>query len=92
MTDAPQPTAGSLEAKIIRACAKHQNKCKLDCPRRKVEDLGQVASFRTRPRPTLPNPNVGLKTGKPASETGPSLFEQAEEWLKRITHPGGSPK
>jgi hypothetical protein len=45
MTNTPQPIAGSLEAKIIRACSKHQNKCKLDCPRRKVEELGQIASF-----------------------------------------------
>jgi hypothetical protein len=48
MTDVPQPTAGSLEARIIRACRDHGNKCKLDCPRRQVEDLGQVAQFDTR--------------------------------------------
>jgi len=45
MTDAPQPTSGSLEARIIRACTKHNNKCGLECPRRKVEDLGTIASF-----------------------------------------------
>lgn len=65
MSDAPQPTSGSLEAKIIRACNKHQNKCQLDCPRRKVEDLGQVASFRT-----LPNPTEGLTTGHQPPERG----------------------
>lgn len=45
MTESPQPTAGSLSAKIIRACKDHGNTCKLDCPRRQVEDLGQIASF-----------------------------------------------
>lgn len=47
MTDdaASIPTAGSLSARIIRACKDHGNKCKLDCPRRQIEDLGEIASF-----------------------------------------------
>jgi len=47
MTDAPQPTSGSLEARIIRACCVHKT-CPLTCKRRKVEDLGQIASFDVR--------------------------------------------
>ena len=46
---APVPVAGSLSAKIIRACRDHGNKCKLDCPRRQVEDLGEIASFLSEP-------------------------------------------
>ncbi len=47
MTDAPQPTSGSLEAKIIRACTVHRT-CPLTCRERTVEDLGEIASFVTR--------------------------------------------
>jgi len=47
MSDVPQPTSGSLYARVIRACSKHNNKCALNCPRRKVEELGQIASFDT---------------------------------------------
>lgn len=49
MTESLQPTSGSLSAKIIRACTKHNNKCGLDCPRRQVEDLGEIASFSVEP-------------------------------------------
>jgi len=52
MTDAPQPTFGNLEARVIRACGFHQNKCRMDCPRRVVEELGQVAAFDMREAPT----------------------------------------
>ena len=45
MTESRIPVAGSLSAKIIRACARHSGKCPLDCKYRKVEDLGEVASF-----------------------------------------------
>lgn len=44
MTDAPQPTSGSLSAKIIRACPTHDH-CHLDCKFRQVEELGEIASF-----------------------------------------------
>jgi hypothetical protein len=47
MTDAPQPTSGSLEARIIRKCTAHK-KCHLQCPERRVEELGQIAAFDTR--------------------------------------------
>lgn len=50
MTRAPQPTSGSLSARLVRACLKHNNKCALNCPRRKIEDLGEIASFRA-PQP-----------------------------------------
>ena len=50
MTDAPQPTSGSLEAKIIRACSVHQD-FPLTCKQRKVEDLGTIASFDLRSQP-----------------------------------------
>lgn len=67
MSDAPQPTSGSLSAKIIRACTRHTTgKCPLDCKYRVVEDLGEIASFRT----TLPDPSEGLKTGKQPPERG----------------------
>jgi hypothetical protein len=42
--DAPQPTSGSLTALIIRACPVHET-CSLKCPRRPVEDLGEIAGF-----------------------------------------------
>jgi hypothetical protein len=42
------PVAGSLRAKVIRACAAHNNTCELDCDYRKVEDLGEVAQFDNR--------------------------------------------
>jgi hypothetical protein len=44
MSDAPQPTSGSLEAKIIRACPTHRD-CPLTCKQRRIEDLGEIASF-----------------------------------------------
>lgn len=44
MTDSQIPVAGSLSAKVIRACPKHPA-CDLDCPERVVEDLGEIASF-----------------------------------------------
>lgn len=44
------PVAATLSAKIIRACSVHQM-CALTCPQRRVEDLGQIASFDTRPPP-----------------------------------------
>jgi hypothetical protein len=52
MTDDPAaiPVAGSLSAKIIRACPKHKQ-CALECPERKVEDLGEIASFDTTRSP-----------------------------------------
>jgi len=46
MTDAPQPTSGSLEARIIRACTVHRT-CPLTCKQRRVEELGTIASFVT---------------------------------------------
>lgn len=56
MTDAPQPTAGSLEAKLIRKCPVHDS-CSLTCPRRPFEDLGEIASFDTRAA-SLPPPSI----------------------------------
>ena len=44
MTETPQPTAGSLSAKVIRRCPSHRN-CPLTCKQRKVEDLGEIAHF-----------------------------------------------
>jgi hypothetical protein len=38
------PQAGSLSARIIRACPEHVL-CALECPARAVEDLGTVAKF-----------------------------------------------
>lgn len=68
MTDTPQPTSGSLSATIIRACTKHKN-CPLDCPRRKVENLGEVAAFST-PAPEPPS--------------SPSLRARFTTWLKGV--------
>lgn len=48
MTDTPQPTSGSLSAKIIRACPVHQT-CPLTCRERRVEELGEIASFVLEP-------------------------------------------
>jgi len=39
-----QPTSASLSAKIIRACTVHRT-CPLMCAQRRVEDLGEIASF-----------------------------------------------
>jgi len=47
VTDAPQPTSGSLSMKIIRACRQHAD-CPLDCPDRRTLDLGVVANFDHR--------------------------------------------
>ena len=45
MLDAPdQPVAGSLSAKVIRACPEHVQ-CALERPKRTVEDLGTIAHF-----------------------------------------------
>ena len=46
MSDAPQPTSGSLEARIIRKCPSHTD-CPMTCKHRQVEDLGTIASFDT---------------------------------------------
>jgi hypothetical protein len=89
MTESLQPTSGSLSAKIIRACPSHPT-CPLTCKSRAVEDLGELASFSTIPQPTLPNPNVGVKTGRP-SEPGSGLRERVTEWLEHLTHRGGPP-
>ena len=43
-----QPSSGSLHAKVIRACTAHAQ-CPLECPERKVEDLGKIASFDNTP-------------------------------------------
>jgi len=48
MTSAPEPVRGSLSARVIRACPEHQE-CALDCPRRTVEDLGEIAHFAETP-------------------------------------------
>lgn len=40
--------AGSLEAKIIRACPTHRL-CPLTCTQRTIEELGTIASFDLRP-------------------------------------------
>jgi hypothetical protein len=59
MTDTPQPTSGSLSAKIIRACTRHTTGgCPLDCKYRVVEDLGQIASFDTTQESTA-QPSFG---------------------------------
>jgi hypothetical protein len=42
------PVAGSLSAKIIRACTVHSD-CPLECPDRVIEDKGEIASFDNRP-------------------------------------------
>jgi len=53
MTEAPQPTSGSLEAKIIRACPIHKT-CPLTCKQRRVEQLGTIASFDVRSDESVP--------------------------------------
>jgi hypothetical protein len=53
MTDAPQPTSGSLEATIIRACTVHRM-CPLTCTQRRVEELGTIASFDARSEEFVP--------------------------------------
>jgi hypothetical protein len=50
VTETPQPTSGSLSAKIIRACEAHANKCPLTCRYRTVEDLGEIATFGSESR------------------------------------------
>jgi len=62
MTDAPQPLAGSLEAKIIRACPTHRV-CPLTCKQRRVEDLGTIASFDIREDNVPPSIVERLKEG-----------------------------
>lgn len=65
MTETPQPTAGSLEATIIRKCPAHRT-CPLTCKQRPVEDLGEIASFDTReeriPSSVLHRLKEGLST------------------------------
>jgi hypothetical protein len=78
MTDTRIPVAGSLSAKVIRACRAHNNKCPLTCPQRKVLDVGTIASFDARPRPTLLKPNEGIGTGKTSE---PSLLDRFGIWL-----------
>ena len=81
MNDQPAsiPVAGSLSAKVIRACTKHRN-CALDCPRRRVEDLGEIARVDSR-TVTLPDPSEGLKSGKPVAEQDPTLIDRLKEGL-----------
>lgn len=62
MTDAPQPTAGSLEAKIIRKCPVHDT-CSLSCPRRPFEELGEIASFDARAERVSPSITQRLREG-----------------------------
>jgi hypothetical protein len=62
MTDAPQPTAGSLEARIIRKCPSHTT-CPLTCKQRRVEELGTIASFDTREERLPPSIIQRLKEG-----------------------------
>jgi len=50
MPEPSQPVAGSLEAKIIRACKVHRL-CPLTCRERDVEDLGEIASFDAHSEP-----------------------------------------
>lgn len=78
------PVAGSLSAKVIKACRVHKQ-CGLDCPERRVLDLGEIASFDNRPKrplpkPTLPDPGEGIKTGRPYE---PSLLDRFTTWLDR---------
>lgn len=61
MTESPQPTAGSLEARIIRACTHHADStCSLQCKYRQVEDLGEIASFSVQdhPRDSSHDPSI----------------------------------
>jgi hypothetical protein len=44
MTRSEQGVSGSLSMKIVRKCEIHDD-CTLACPERRVEDLGEVASF-----------------------------------------------
>jgi hypothetical protein len=62
MTDASQPTSGSLEARIIRKCPVHAT-CSLTCPRRSVENLGEIASFTTQADSVPPSIVQRLKEG-----------------------------
>jgi hypothetical protein len=77
VTETPQPTSGSLEAKIIRACKRHTGTCSLQCKYREVEDLGQIASFDAQ--------QTVLMYGNPQ----PTFRERLGQWLRDITHPGG---
>jgi len=60
MTDARVPLAGSLSARLIRACPEHVQ-CELDCPHRQVENLGVIAHFDTRRRHPLRRLKESLK-------------------------------
>lgn len=73
MTDSQLPTAGSLSARIIRACPMHKT-CPLTCPRRPVEDLGEIASFGP-PDSAAPSPSLPRRIGG---------------WLEHLTHRGGT--
>jgi hypothetical protein len=55
MSDTPQPTSGSLSAKLIRACPTHKT-CALDCKYRQVEDLGELARFAAAEEDPSPKP------------------------------------
>jgi hypothetical protein len=41
MTESSIPVIISLNARVIRACPEHAA-CPLDCPQRRVEDLGEI--------------------------------------------------
>lgn len=60
--EAPQPTSGSLEARIIRKCPTHLD-CPLTCKQRRVEDLGEIASFDSREESVPPSIVQRLKEG-----------------------------
>jgi hypothetical protein len=51
VSDSQQPVAGSLSMRVIRACPEHAE-CPLECPKRTVEDLGEVARFLRDPSVT----------------------------------------
>lgn len=80
MTDSSrQPTSGSLSAKVIRACRVHKT-CSLECPERRVLDMGVIASFDNGSA-RLPRPSEGLKTGE--TEPIPSLAERVKHLFGR---------
>jgi hypothetical protein len=62
MTDAPQPTSVSLQARIIRKCPVHPT-CSLTCRERKVEELGEIVSFDSTDESAPPSIVQRLKEG-----------------------------
>lgn len=64
MTEQPAEiaAAGILEARIIRACTVHDT-CPLTCKLRKVEELGEIASFDHRDEGVPPSIMQRLKEG-----------------------------